>query len=107
MNMKILESQNEELFVSLGSTPAYYKWDQMSSSVQFDELHKKNELTFVKVGSLKEASDTVSDYIKKHNLASSNWTGGQVVDDNRNFVAKVSYNGRIWDSENYPANEIV
>lgn len=31
-------------------------------------------------------------------LSSSNWLGGLIVDDNFNFIARVSYNGRVWNN---------
>lgn len=54
---------------------------------------------WVHVSSLKEASTTVRSYITEHAIGSSTWEGGEVKDDANSIVAKVSYNGRIWDTE--------
>ena len=43
------------------------------------------------------ASKACKDYIGKHNLGGGNWTGGQVFNDEDQQIARVSYNGRVWD----------
>jgi hypothetical protein len=53
----------------------------------------------VHVDTMEDASLLCQDYIAKHNLGGGNWTGGQVVDADRNVVGYISYNGRIWDKE--------
>ena len=49
--------------------------------------------------SLGEASKLCLDYINKYDLGSGNWGGnaGIVLDLNNKQVARISYNGRIWD----------
>jgi len=51
------------------------------------------------VSSLKEASEECMRFIKDNDLGSGNWMGGEVVDDSGHVVARVSYNGRVWDKE--------
>ena len=51
----------------------------------------------LQVASLKEASKACRRYIDRNGLGGGNWTGGQVAEDGV-FVARVSYNGRVWDA---------
>ena len=51
----------------------------------------------VTVNSLKEAREACHRYINKNRLGGGNWTGGQVYDENEKPVARISYNGRIWE----------
>lgn len=50
----------------------------------------------VKVGSLAEASAVCRQFIRDEELGGGNWTGGEVLDEAGNFVARISYNGRAW-----------
>ncbi len=52
----------------------------------------------VQVDTLKIASDRCREYIKEENLGGGNWIGGQVTENNIQ-IAKISYNGRVWDNE--------
>jgi hypothetical protein len=53
----------------------------------------------VEVGSLSEASTEVRSFIEMNDLGSSDFIGGEVYDSYTNkLIAKVSYNGRIWDT---------
>jgi hypothetical protein len=54
---------------------------------------------WVTVKDFAEASAVCRAFINKHELGGGNWTGGQVKDGNRN-IARVSYNGRVWDLNN-------
>jgi hypothetical protein len=59
-------------------------------------LTRKNA---VEVGSLSEASTEVRRFIEMNDLGSSDFIGGEVYDSCTNkLIAKVSYNGRIWDT---------
>ena len=49
------------------------------------------------VESLEDASHKVREEIERNDIGSRAWTGGDVVDDDGNYVAWVSYNGRIWN----------
>ncbi len=49
------------------------------------------------VGSLREASRAATEFIARHSLGAGNWAYGNVVDDRGRVVARVSYNGRVWD----------
>jgi len=51
-----------------------------------------------KVADLAEASRLVRAYIEEHDLPSSRWSGGSVMDGGL-VVARVSYNGRVWPPE--------
>ena len=47
------------------------------------------------------ASVMCRQYIERNGLGGGNWTGGSIERDGKK-VAKVSYNGRIWDIEGKP-----
>jgi len=51
---------------------------------------------FVSVATLRDASNACRAYIEKNGLGGGNWTGGQVIQGNKD-IARISYNGRIWD----------
>ena len=55
---------------------------------------------------LKEGSILCRQFIDFYNLGSSNWIGGRIIDNEDNFVAQVSYNGRVWESDFFPSKEI-
>ena len=52
------------------------------------------------VASLEEASRAYKLFLYNHNLSSSEASGGIVLQDNEP-VAYISYNGKIWDFENF------
>jgi len=62
---------------------------------------KPDGLVYFEVANLKEASILSRKFIEYFDLNSSNWTGGRVCDENFNFIAQISYNGRIWDNEDW------
>ena len=103
-----MEISSCKFYVGLGSTVAIFKWNSFSTNQRVEELSKPNGLAYFGVDSLKEAAELTQIFINEFNLGSSNWTGGIVLDNTLNFVAKVSYNGRIWDSEDWQsAKEII
>lgn len=50
----------------------------------------------VRVLTLKGAGRVCQSYIADWNLGGGNWTGGQVYKGKKQ-IARISYNGRIWD----------
>jgi hypothetical protein len=64
------------------------------------------------VASLREASLVVRTFIDSHDLGGGNWAGGEVYTLDERFgtpkdlIAKVSYNGRVWEPGAYPTPEI-
>lgn len=58
---------------------------------------KKNSVVTVK--SFKEASEVCSKFIEDNDLGSGNWSGGEILDDNKKIIAHVSYNGRVWEGK--------
>ena len=66
---------------------------------QLEELNKPDGNIFFEINSIKEASELCRKFINKYNLGSSNWAGGTIVNENFDFIATVSYNGRVWDNE--------
>jgi hypothetical protein len=60
-------------------------------------LTRKNA---VEVESLSAASVAVRKFIELNDFGSSDFSGGEVYDSSTNkLIAKVSYNGRIWDAQ--------
>lgn len=53
---------------------------------------------WVRVRSLDEARNRVQSFITEFKLGAGNWIGGQIRQSGR-FVAHVSYNGRIWRTD--------
>jgi hypothetical protein len=97
----VVPKQKEKLFVGLGSCIDVSRWDSFSSNDKFQQLQNPNGLVYFEVESLKAASELVNKFIKAYNLGSSSFDGGYVIDENMNFKAKVSYNGRVWDNEDW------
>jgi len=87
---------NRNLTVTLSSVgnPDYHqgsgKYD-FRGSLYIDE-------TIVKINSLQEASKVCRDFIEENDLGGGNWSGGKVY-ENGLQIARISYNGRIWDME--------
>jgi hypothetical protein len=54
---------------------------------------------WIKVDDLKDAQIKVRLFIKKHELGSGNFSGGQVRKDGKE-IAHISHNYRIWDNQN-------
>lgn len=99
--MNNIELKNKKLFVGLGSTIDFQRWESFSTNARIDELKKPNGLVYFEVNSLKDAANLTQKFIKEYRLGSSNWTGGIVLNYDMEFVAHISYNGRIWDSEDW------
>lgn len=57
---------------------------------------------WMKVASLREASNACSVFIGANELGGGNWAGGEVVDATGKMVARVSYNGRVWQQTPAP-----
>ncbi len=55
----------------------------------------------VKVQSLSEARQKCLDYINENDLGGGNWSGGEVINDQGEVIAYISYNGRVWESTNF------
>ena len=73
------------------------------------EIDTKQETE--EVSTLWEASKKVRQYIELRSLGSSRCIGGKVYTDSGEFVARISYNGCIWDTNDeevysaYPQEE--
>lgn len=52
---------------------------------------------YVAVSSLRDASKVAQDFIRREDLGGGNWTGGAVFNDQGKQVARISYNGRVWE----------
>ena len=102
-----LQIFDKKLFVSLGSAIDPHRFSQYSNNQKFVELQKPNGLVYFEVNDLLEAKNLTQKFIKEFDLGGSNWVGGRVIDEENNFIAQISYNGRVWESENYPSKEIV
>lgn len=58
----------------------------------------------VEIGSFAEASKVCREFIKEYELGGGNWTGGTVISDKGEIIARVSYNGRVWDNDGREIN---
>lgn len=96
-----MKLEKKKLWVFLGSIENPSAIFQGSRNIKIEETNKNVETVFYEVTSLEEATNVCRKYITHFNLGSGNWLGGKVIDDNNNFVARISYNGRIWDSETW------
>lgn len=96
------------LFVSLASQIDKSRFSQISINAKIEELNKPNGMIYFQVENIKAASKLCRKFINEFNLGASNWIGGRVIDEEYNFIAQISYNGRAWnDEESSKAQEIV
>ena len=51
----------------------------------------------VKVDSLEDAVRECMEFIGRNDLGSGNWVGGKVY-EGKKLIAKIAYNGRVWDA---------
>lgn len=103
-----IQKSNMQLFVALGSQIDLFRFPQISTNAQIAELNKPKGFIYYQVEDLETASDLCKNFIKEFSLGSSNWIGGRVIDEHSNFIARISYNGRIWDNEDWKkAKEII
>ena len=65
-----------------------------TSNGKMIDLNKK--IKTVEVKTFAEASKAISNYINKYNLTASCFDGGQIIENGKQ-IARVSYNGRVWD----------
>ena len=93
--------QKQKLWVCLDSSENPSVIFQGSRNAKIAETYKNIETVYYEISNLSEASEICRKYISYFNLGSGNFSGGRVLDDNNNFIARVSYNGRIWNSENH------
>jgi hypothetical protein len=104
----MIAKKTTKMFVQLASDYDYRRFEQMSRSEQIKLLQDPKQSVFVEVDSFKNAVVLCNQYIERFNLGGSSWAGGLIVDDNYDFIASVSYNGRVWDNEDWrKAKEIL
>ena len=94
----MIQKRESKLFVQLSSTIDKSRFEEMSRNAKIEEFLKPVGTAFIEVNSLKQAVEFCREFISRFNLSSSNWLGGLIVDDNFNFIARVSYNGRVWNN---------
>lgn len=99
--MEQIKKITSKFHVSLRSQIDISRLFQYSSIAQFEELQKPNDFEYYQTISLYEVQLSWLKFIETNNLGGSNWVGGIVVGIDKNFVAKISYNVRIWDNENW------
>lgn len=94
-------SKPGKMFVQLASTIDPLRYIQLSSNQQLEEVSKPHGCLYYEVSSLCEARQLCLDYIQRLNLGGSGWAGGRIIDENHNFIARISYNGRVWSDEEF------
>lgn len=96
-----IKKQNTKLFVGLGSHIDILRWKSLSTNVKIEQLSYPNDLEYFEVKSYEYAYEMVRNYKKTYNLGASTFDGGLAKAENRNFNARVSYNGRVWDNKDW------
>ena len=96
-----MKNKKRNLRVCVSSNISPFRYFQLSGSAKVEEITKETEAVYLPVSNLAEASEVCQSYIREYNLGSSNWTGGRVINDDSDFVANISYNGRVWNSEDH------
>ena len=105
---KAQNNEKEKLYVLLASAFDFSRIESYSMSDFVDQASKPYGKMLVEVEDLKEARDLCMKFIKHYELGGSCRTGGEVINSNDRVVAYISYNGRIWDSKDFPnAKEII
>lgn len=104
--MKLQQISPKKLFVSLGSVIDSQRFSQYSNNQRVLELLKPHGLIYFEVNNLLEAKNLTQKFISEFDLGGSNWIGGRVIDADNNFIAQISYNGRVWEGEEFPSKEI-
>jgi hypothetical protein len=97
----MISISNEKLFVQLATAFDFERFEQMSKNQKIEELNKPCGNIFFEVNSINEAVSLCSRFIDNNNLGASNWCGGLIVNENFKFIATVSYNGKVWDNEDW------
>ena len=87
-------NRNLTVTLSAGGNPDYLA---VKGQYDFRESIYIGETT-VKINSLPEASKVCRNFIDENNLGGGNWTGGEVFEEGEQ-IARISYNGRVWDME--------
>jgi hypothetical protein len=104
----MVTNYGSKMYVQLAASIDCTRFEQMSSNLKFQMLHTPDKTVFVEVKGINEAVSLCKQYIKVFDLGGASWDGGLIVDKDFEFIAKISYNGRVWDSLNWrTANEIL
>ncbi len=96
-----VDKYENKLFVQLASCFDESRVLSFSRSELYAEQTKPFGNCFYEVLDLQAAKELCMGFINYFNLGASNWDGGLVTDNNNNFIAQISYNGRIWDHPNW------
>jgi len=51
------------------------------------------------VSSFSEATTECLAFIKRNNLGSGNWSGGEIFNDENNLIARIAYNGKVIEKD--------
>ncbi len=86
----------EKLFVKLSSC--------VNPDRSVSDTNKKIKAILKEVNTLLEASNVCRKFIEENELGSGNWDGGEISDGEGKFIARVSYNGRVWKDKIYVPN---
>ncbi len=63
---------------------------------------ERGRIRRVACAGLADASRICREFIARNELGSGNWTGGQITDATGKPIARVSFNGRVWDAAGWP-----
>ena len=63
------------------------------------------EAIWTRIVSIEKGAEVLREYIDRHSLCGSNFYGGNVYNQEGEYVGHYSYNGTFWDKESeYPNN---
>src|SRR4051812_30730818 len=97
----MLNTNNNKLYVQLASAFDISRLESFSKNQLVAEKSRPYGNCFYEVDDLKTAQILCTAFIKHFDLGASNWTGGLITNDTGNFVARISYNGRVWDNQDW------
>ncbi|MBC7651500.1 MAG: hypothetical protein H7101_07115 [Deinococcales bacterium] len=97
----MLQKVTQKMFVQLSTYFDEERFSQMSRSEKIQELNRPKGNIFFQVSSLNDAVKLCNQFINRFNLGGSNWSGGMVINENFDFIATISYNGRVWDNKDW------
>ena len=101
-------SNSTKLYVLLASAFDFSKLESYSMSDFVDQASKPYGKMLYEAEDLKDAQRICMELIKYYELGGSCWTGGEVINSNNQIIAYISYNGRVWESKDFPnAKEII
>lgn len=96
-----IQTGNRKLFLQLASEYDLSRLESFSKSELIRENERPYGNCFYEVNNLISAKILCLEFIKYFDLSASNWTGGIVLNEENEFIAIISYNGKVWNNQDY------